>query len=226
MNKVIGKPYIAQTGHYTYINEFGRDSLRIILEELKGHKFAIPDLCCPIIPELMDTLGIKYQYYRINEDRLIDMDTIHEHDVFYHINYTGKEILISEHKILLEDNVFLKDFKLYHSRHIAFNSWRKCTPLHCGSMIKSTIKLRESYFRMPADQIELLLNCEQTDYRYYMVNNRDELQQELAKQNIFLPVFWRDCNSELADKIIQIPVDDRYTEEDIRRVEEIIWKYQ
>lgn len=231
MDKVIGKPYIGQLGYYTYLNEFGRDSLRIILEALKDKKFAVPDLHCPVVRELLDTIGIDYTYYHIDKGLQIEWKTVKEHDVLYHINNRigySLENNFNKEKILLEDAVFKKDFgNVYNApNYIGFNSWRKCTPLHCGSMIKSTIPLKDSYWRMPPDQVALLQKCKETKYRTFVLNNRDEVQKKLAKEDIFLPVFWRGCPNELSNKVLSVPIDDRYTKEEIERVEQLINKYQ
>jgi len=226
LNKEYGKPRVGQTGCFTYLNEFGRDSLRMILERLKNKRFLVPDLYCPIIIELMDTLKVRHQFYHIKDDLTIDWDSVNsdDYDVFYHIRYS--ETVSLEDKILLEDNVFHKDFELRTNKHIAFNSWRKCTPLTSGSLIKSTMKLKETYWKLQPEQLALLLSCDETQYDHYLVKDRDAVQAELASHNIFLPVFWRGCPNKLSEQIISIPIDDRYTHDETEFVKGLLCQYQ
>ena len=129
-------------------------------------------------------------------------------------------------KILLEDNVFRKDFHIRHNNYIGFNSYRKCMPLTCGSLIRSPYELRDTCWRMPPDQIALLLQSRHTIFKHYILENRDEVQKKLAEDEIYLPVFWRGSKNVLSEKILSIPLDDRYTKEDIERVENLICRYR
>lgn len=224
---MIGKPRNDQLGYYAYINEMGRDSLRVILECLPV-RYLVPDHFCPTIIETMDAMGAYYKFYHINEDFSIDWSTVDEkdYDVFYYINHGKGKIRVPLDKILLEDNVFHKDFEPYHPQYIGYNSWRKCTGLICGSMIKSTIQLKDTYWQLPKDQLALLLRTKRTIFVTYRVKDRDTVQNQLSHLGIYLPVFWRGSNNKLSEEVISIPVDSRYTHKQIKEVEKILCKYQ
>lgn len=228
-SSVIGKPYVGQTGHYSYVNEFGRDSLRIILDHLQHKRFIIPDFCCPIVYELFNTMHINYKFYRVNMDGSSKISDIPEdsYDVVYAIQWNKDDVLkVKDGKILVADCVFQRDFKVSTILFFGFNSWRKCTPLTAGSMIKASSPLRDSYYRLPPSQFDLLLSGKYTTYSHFMVKNRDEIQEDLAEKQIYLPVFWRGTPNQLSDHIISVPMDDRYTEEQINDVKEFLWKHR
>lgn len=61
-----------------------------------------------------------------------------------------------------------------------------------------------------------------------LVEKRDELRDRLFKEKVFLPVHWPktiESGNTLYDKIISIPVDSRYTIDDMKAIAEIINKF-
>jgi hypothetical protein len=85
-------------------------------------------------------------------------------------------------------------------------------------------QIRERNFRFLHSRLGKLGAGGQADYPclYVLdVDRRDELKRHLQAQRIFLPVHWPNpgrLESSLYDRIISIPVDSRYGEEDLRRV--------
>ena len=87
--------------------------------------------------------------------------------------------------------------------------------------------------------INQLGNLQETETPFYFplyVNKqvRKEFQQYMAKENIFCPIIWKKdkrlnienyyCNN-IYDKIICIPCDQRYNEEDMNRIVKVIKKF-
>lgn len=64
-----------------------------------------------------------------------------------------------------------------------------------------------------------------------LVENRDELQGILAKRGVFAPVIWPICNearkvcqvsAKVSDKMLSLPIDQRYDYDDIEDIAEVI----
>ncbi|MEO0281898.1 MAG: hypothetical protein ABIN05_06080 [candidate division WOR-3 bacterium] len=53
------------------------------------------------------------------------------------------------------------------------------------------------------------------------IENRDFVKSEMQKYKIFLPVLWR-CQNKLSKKILNIPVDEEYSKNDLKRTIEKI----
>ncbi|MEJ5306695.1 MAG: hypothetical protein WHT27_00110 [candidate division WOR-3 bacterium] len=53
------------------------------------------------------------------------------------------------------------------------------------------------------------------------IENRDFVKTELQKFKIFLPILWR-CQNKLSEKILNIPVDEEYSKNDLKRTIEKI----
>lgn len=136
-----------------YFTDSGRSSLRLFIRSgNKDKRFLIPDFLCQIIEDVLKQEKVAYQFYKINSDLSIDVDSIFnkEYDVFYLINYFGELQNISNlniyNKIVIEDNVFFYDFKNHNNlkKWFAFNSFRKVTPFSDGSLIKTNIFINKS----------------------------------------------------------------------------------
>ncbi len=72
-------------------------------------------------------------------------------------------------------------------------------------------------------ELRLPFSAEPVFYSFYpiMLDKRDELRQSLSKKNIFLPVHWpaaHNIPNPLSEKIISIPLDSRYDENDMREI--------
>ena len=64
-----------------------------------------------------------------------------------------------------------------------------------------------------------------------LVNNRDEVQQKLAKRGVYAPVLWPICDearavcpvsARMADEMLSIPMDQRYNWDDIEDIAKIV----
>lgn len=64
-----------------------------------------------------------------------------------------------------------------------------------------------------------------------LVNNRDEVQQKLAKRGVYAPVLWPICDearaiclvsARMADEMVSIPIDQRYNYDDIEDIAKIV----
>jgi len=65
------------------------------------------------------------------------------------------------------------------------------------------------------------------DYMFLMLktSRRDDLKKHLATHRIFSPIHWADSGSQMSYSILSIPIDQRYTEQDMNRVADIILKF-
>lgn len=54
-----------------------------------------------------------------------------------------------------------------------------------------------------------------------MIENRDFVKAELQRYKIFLPILWK-CKNKLSEKILNIPVDEEYSKNDLKRAIEKI----
>ncbi|MGZ4035482.1 MAG: hypothetical protein ACXVP4_11500 [Bacteroidia bacterium] len=62
------------------------------------------------------------------------------------------------------------------------------------------------------------------DYMYLMftVEDRDQLKKHLAVQHIFTAIHWLDSHSALSEKILALPVDQRYDLNDMKKIAETV----
>ncbi len=159
ISKVVGGDYeYKEETLYSYLTDSGRSSLRLILKSLsRKRKFLVPDFLCKTILNVFKEEGIEFDYYHIKEDLSIDYKSIrgmHNYDVLYIIDYFGyKDRLLSKIKnpnlLVIEDAVFLPILErpVNISNWIGFNSFRKISFIADGSIVKSTLKLREGFIR-------------------------------------------------------------------------------
>jgi len=56
-----------------------------------------------------------------------------------------------------------------------------------------------------------------------LVSNRDSFKAKLAEEKIFAPVLWR-CSNPVSESILNLPVDEEYSENDMKRMAGIICK--
>jgi hypothetical protein len=150
MKNIGGEIDSHETKYYEYATDSGRSSLKLILKSLKNKTFLIPDFTCEIIIKVLDEKKIKYSFYKINKNLMIDFNSIKKqknYEVLYIINFFGNYQKLPEkyyrNKILIEDNVFLPKIEnLRKTKNwISFNSLRKISSISDGSIVKSTIKL-------------------------------------------------------------------------------------
>ncbi|HHQ4511306.1 TPA: hypothetical protein ACSPZ9_001668, partial [Aeromonas hydrophila] len=58
-----------------------------------------------------------------------------------------------------------------------------------------------------------------------LLNKRDEVRHELMRDSIYLAIHWpaiEQSENNLSDKLLSLPLDSRYTKEDIERICNII----
>lgn len=135
---------------HTYFTDSGRSSLRVFLENFPQKKILIPDYLCQTIVIILDQEKIAYEYYHVQENLHIDIDTVNNKtfDVLYVINYFGlrhnnlKHIDFSD-KVLLEDNVFKLTFSnIYKATNwYGFNSYRKVSIAAEGSQSQTNMDI-------------------------------------------------------------------------------------
>jgi len=150
MKPIGGELSVKQLTEYIYFTDSGRSSLRLFIRSgNKNKKFLIPDFLCKVIEDVLIQEGVNYEFYHILEDLTIDTKSVldKQFDVFYIINYFGqlthiKHLQLDE-KIIIEDNVFLYDFKNRNNfRHwFGFNSFRKISSFSDGSLIKTNLDI-------------------------------------------------------------------------------------
>lgn len=153
MKTIGGEMAVKAEKSFLYLTDSGRSSLRLILASgFKKKRFLLPDFLCGSILGVFSELGVRYSFYRVNADLSMDMREIlsKNFDVLYIINYFGRQKKIVKELtgrdfFIIEDNVFLPVFKKPDApiNWIGFNSFRKISHVADGSMIKSTVKLRD-----------------------------------------------------------------------------------
>jgi len=151
MRPIGGEIEVAEIKEYIYFTDSGRSSLRLLLRSKKYQKkiYLLPDFFCEVIEKIFQEEGILYQFYHINSDLSIDIESIRTKtfDALYVIHYFGQITDITsinmEDKLLIEDNVFFFDFANYTNAKewFGFNSFRKISSLADGSMIKTNLDI-------------------------------------------------------------------------------------
>ncbi|OGV48842.1 MAG: hypothetical protein A2017_14275 [Lentisphaerae bacterium GWF2_44_16] len=159
MKTIGGEMELGQENIFSCVTDSGRSSLKLIVRGLpKKMKYALPDFICSSVVDVFRKSHSDFSFYKVNEDFSIDRESLRriKFDVFYSVNYFGQKnnylSTIRKNKILLEDSVFLPELKRpeYTGDWIAFNSFRKISPLADGSIINSTIELRENLIKKDA----------------------------------------------------------------------------
>lgn len=153
MKPIGGEIAIKGSNLRSYFTDSGRSSLRLLLRsvDFSNQKFLIPDFFCGVIEDVLKKENIQYSFYKINEDFSINIKNleIENFDVLYVINYFGNIHDLSKvdlkNKTLIEDNVFLYEFKNFHQapKWFAFNSFRKISALTDGSLIKTNLEFEK-----------------------------------------------------------------------------------
>jgi len=171
-----------------YFTDSGRSSIRLILYKLKGKLFLIPNYLCGIILEIFNDFEINYSFYDINNDLLIDKESIinQRYDVLYIINYFGQNHNVSDivnnNKVVVEDNVFSPFFinDQNYPNWIGFNSFRKISPLAEGSLIKSTFPLPDE--KITNDSAEFSkIKYKAKDMKYHYLQYHQYSEEEYLK---------------------------------------------
>jgi len=182
MRPIGGELECKSSPYKAYFTDSGRSSLRLFLRSYNNRlkKYLIPNFFCEIIEDVFKEESIEYEFYNILENLTIDTESIvnKNYDVFYIINYFGKEIDISilklDDKILLEDNVFSYDFYNHNNAKYwyAFNSFRKITDVADGSLVKTNLAIEESLiFSMESPFVKIKYKAKDIKYNY-IYNNK------------------------------------------------------
>jgi hypothetical protein len=191
MRIIGGEAELKDEDMFHYLTDSGRSSLRLILKSgMKKRKFLLPDYLCGIIPQIFDQCGVKYEYYRINRDLSADMYDIgkREFDAIYIINYFGRRNALLDQiaemggALVVEDSVFspiiIKPKNA--NQWIGFNSFRKASFVPEGSMLFSTLELRQELIQKgEAPFIHLKYAAKQMKHEY--LNKRRHSQNRYLK---------------------------------------------
>jgi len=154
MRAIGGELELTSINDNIYFTDSGRSSLRLFLRSKDNNKkkYLLPNFFCEVIENIFIEENISYSFYSVNEDLIIDIDTINinDYDVLYVINYFGKYVDLSKinlkDKILIEDNVFLYNFENHWNaeKWYAFNSFRKIGTFSDGSLVKTNMNVNSS----------------------------------------------------------------------------------
>lgn len=191
-----GESALASAEYDLCFTDSGRSSLRLILKSLSPKlKYLLPDFLCSSVIDVFDKLGLMYSFYKIKSDFSIDAKSVSnsKFDVFYSINYFSRinkvQSFIDTDKILIEDNVFLPDFKRNEAfgKWAGFNSFRKISPVADGSILKASFKLEKQYlssgsapfadlkYQAKAIKYEFLESGKHSEKKYLSLFNRAEI---------------------------------------------------
>lgn len=147
-----GEPPWPFSDGYRTLTDSGRSSLRLLLASQAPKRVLLPDFHCPVIPDILESLGIPFGFYRVDENLQPDVPSIlsEDFDVLYLIRFFGMATPIAaletlRGRRLIEDCVFHFDFEPPAGvpDWSGFNSYRKSTVLADGSLVRSTRPLRE-----------------------------------------------------------------------------------
>lgn len=177
MRAIGGELELEKISEDIYFTDSGRSSLRLFLrsEENNRMKYLLPNFFCEVIENIFIEESINYSFYNVNEDLTINIDSINtsDYDVLYSINYFGKYTDFSDidlkDKVLIEDNVFLYDFKNHFNakKWYAFNSFRKIGSFAEGSLVKTNIKINSSLIlNQEAKFVTLKYKAKEIKYSY------------------------------------------------------------
>lgn len=146
---VTNQPSMA-TGNMLFLNG-GRACLKVICDDLLDHAvqtILLPSYLCPSILQTLETGGLVYDFYLVNEDLSIDLDDlaqkISRYPAVYFINYFGflhnerTICLLKEYQhqggLVVEDNA-QAGFHNHPTGDFIFNSLRKFVPYDGGYLI-------------------------------------------------------------------------------------------
>lgn len=184
MKTIGGETELKQESLFNYITDSGRSSLKLIIRSIKEKaKYALPDFLCSSVIDVFKKMNSEFSFYKINKDFSIDAESLRktDFDVLYAINYFGAENsysgIIRKNKILLEDSVFLPVLKRpeHSGDWIAFNSFRKISPIADGSLISSTVRLRNDLInRGHAPFAKLKYKAKNIKYEYIHLKKHSE----------------------------------------------------
>lgn len=141
----------------------GQSSLYVACEYLKQlgiNRILLPDYLCPTILDRIDKQNIGYEFYNINDDFSVDLDSLerkmNSFKAVLFINYFGlstsrteldyfkalkeRGIIVIEDKVHTLDNNYMGDF--------AFNSFRKFVP-YSGSILYTELDVRGIIEKLP-----------------------------------------------------------------------------
>lgn len=247
--------YIENTYNIYYTSRGMESLRLILASLPRNLVYAIPNFNCPEVTELfMLYCEDRLIVYDIHDDLTIDYKSIKgKYDALYAVNYFGiqQDYDKAFDKIIIEDNVFNTGFDVKTHKYIGFNSFRKISPLREGSIIKTNMLLfpdlstkedmlidylatkyyskqaENNYFKLDELLSKYRIGSYPMQHTYYpiAINNRDDVQDNLFNYDIYLPVFWRGCTNYLSERIICIPVDDRYMEIDMLSVAKMLLGY-
>lgn len=195
MKLIGGEAELNDNGAFLYLTDSGRSSLRLILDSgMRNRKFLLPDYLCKIILDVFDERSIEYDFYRVNRDLSVNFSDIKnkKFDVLYLISYFGQRHNIAgwlsknRNALIIEDGAFtpVLERPMNIKNWIGFNSFRKMSYLPEGSIIKSSIKLRDELVaKKDAKFIELKYKAKRIKYEY--------LTRNKYSQNKYLDLFVR-----------------------------------
>lgn len=127
----------------------GRDTLKAIAREYKSRVAFLPALACDSMVHPFELYGHQIQYYRLNEDYSIDLDSINLGDqncLFLYADYFGRQAISDECLERLREQgniIFIEDrtHNLIWDRHYSFQpdyimaSLRKWIPVPDGGLL-------------------------------------------------------------------------------------------
>lgn len=151
MKNIGGEMEFKNDGLFRCLTDSGRSSLRLILKSVgAGKRILLPDFLCAVVLDVVRDLGMSYGFYKVRENLRSKIECA-SYDIVYFIDYFGQRNNaidrrgLGQDKVIIEDAVFLPDFSRPTGvkNWIGFNSFRKISPLADGSLVKSTIPLKD-----------------------------------------------------------------------------------
>ncbi len=171
----------------------GKACLMVICDYLRDHgtrQVLLPAYLCPTILDTLDTCGLAYDFYDINEDFSIDTQSLlaklRNGQAVYFINYFGFRAnpsvlsflggLQGEGHLLIEDNA-QSGFPPHSIGNFVFNSMRKLCPQD-GGYLKSAFDLQPylpAYQGRPNRRLPLIRQYRH-ELREYLFSDRGDYE--------------------------------------------------
>lgn len=176
MRHIGGELPLPESENRAFFLHSGRAGIRTFCRNFPDKKILLPDFLCYIIVDLLEEEGAAYDFYHVDENLVIDLDSVRakRFDALFVIDYYGKRHrnltqLDLEDFILFQDSVF--DLHLHNylnaPKWFGFNSLRKVTHLADGAYVKTNLPVEELCLPRPGDFSDLKYAAKALKHRYF-----------------------------------------------------------
>lgn len=217
------------------VNYFGQVSNKTILGLKDKYKNIIFDNTQSFFQEPIEGIDTLYscrKYFGVSDGAYLHTDKKIEEPLERDVNYNRFKYLIGRYE--KGASMFFEEFKTadYNLKYKQLKAMPKLTQNILKSLDYSKIKnIRENNFKYLAGRLSKynkLKDLKIGTFMYpLMIDNAEEIRKELISKKVFIPTLWPNVleiedkesyDYKFAEKIIPIPIDQRYGEEEMKSI--------